>query len=86
MGPTEPEGETGDNSLDALRGVTIPPRVFVGDTEAEILFAGLTPQFVGLYQINIILPLAVVPGDEVPVVIMQGGAMSRSDVTIAVHP
>lgn len=86
LGPTEPAGVTADNSLDALRPITVPVRVFVGDAEAQVLFAGLAPQFVGLYQINIVVPLAVVPGDAVPIVIEQGGAMSRDDVTIAVRP
>jgi uncharacterized protein (TIGR03437 family) len=61
-------------------------RVIVGGAEAQVLFAGLAPQFVGLYQINIFVPLGAVPGDAVPVVIEQGGVMSRDDVTIALRP
>jgi uncharacterized protein (TIGR03437 family) len=86
LGPVDPPALTGQNSLDALREATIAPRVFVGDAEAQVLFAGLTPQFVGLYQINIFIPQAAVPGNQVPVRIEQGGVMSRSDVTIAVRP
>jgi len=86
LGPVEPVGKTGDNSLDALRSATIPLKVFVGGAEAQVLFAGLTPQFVALYQINILIPQAVVPGDEIPLSIEQGGVTSRSDVTIAVRP
>ena len=86
LGPVDPPAVTGQNSLDALRAATIAPRVLVGDAEAQILFAGLTPQFVGLYQINIAIPLAVVPGSAVPVRIEQGGVMSRGDVTMAVRP
>jgi uncharacterized protein (TIGR03437 family) len=86
LGPVEPEAVTGDNSLDALRSVTVPVRVIVGGAEAQVLFAGLAPQFVGLYQINIFVPLGAVPGDAVPVVIEQGGVMSRDDVTIALRP
>jgi uncharacterized protein (TIGR03437 family) len=86
LGPVDPAAITGQNSLDALREATIAPRVFVGDAEALVLFAGLTPQFVGLYQINIVIPEAAVPGAQVPVRIEQGGVMSRGDVTIAVRP
>ncbi|MDA1233375.1 MAG: fibronectin type III domain-containing protein [Acidobacteria bacterium] len=86
LGPTNPAGITGDSSLDALRPVVIPVKVFVGDAEAQVLFAGLTPQFVALYQINIRIPFGAVPGDAVPVVIEQGGVTSRDDVTIAVRP
>jgi uncharacterized protein (TIGR03437 family) len=86
LGAVEPPGITGDNSLDALRTVQTPVRVFVGGAEADVFFAGLAPQFVALYQINIFVPQAVVPGNEVPVRIQQGGVMSRADVTIAVRP
>lgn len=86
LGPVDPPPVTGQNSLDELRAATIAPRVFVGQAEAQVLFAGLTPQFVGLCQINIVIPQAVVPGDQVPVRIEQGGVMSRTDVTIAVRP
>ena len=86
LGPTDPPAVTGDNSLDKLRSTTVPVRVFVGQAEAQVLFAGLAPQFVGLYQINIVVPLGVAPGNTVPIVIEQGGLMSRDDVTIALRP
>ncbi len=50
-----------------------------------MLFAGLAPQFVALYQLNIIVPLGAVPGDAVPIRIEQGGLVSRADVTIAIR-
>ena len=86
LGPTDPPAVTGDNSLDKLRSATVPVRVFVGQAEAQVLFAGLAPQFVGLYQINIVVPLGAAPGNAVPIVIEQGGVMSRDDVTIALRP
>jgi uncharacterized protein (TIGR03437 family) len=86
LGPVQPPAITGDNSLDALREVETPVQVFVGEAEAAVLFAGLAPQFVALYQINIVVPQGIVPGNEVPVRIQQGGIMSRADVTIAVRP
>lgn len=86
LGPVDPPGVSGANSLDVLRSVTVPVTVTVGGAEAQVLFAGLTPEFVGLYQINIIVPFGVVPGDDVPVVVTQGGLSSRTDVTIAVRP
>ena len=86
LGPVEPEAVSGNNSVDALRAVTIPVRVFVGAAEAQVLFAGLTPQFVALYQINIVIPPGAVPGDAVPIRIEQGGVTSRPDVTISLRP
>lgn len=86
LGPTTPPGVTGNHSLDALRPVIVPVTVLVGGAEAQVLYAGLTPQFVGLYQINIRIPFGAVPGDDVPVIIQQGGVTSRPDVTIAIRP
>jgi uncharacterized protein (TIGR03437 family) len=41
---------------DPLSRPTAPVRAFVGDAEAEVLFAGLAPAFVGLAQGNFKLP------------------------------
>jgi uncharacterized protein (TIGR03437 family) len=85
LGPTDPVAVTGNNNLDALRRTTIPLKVFIGGAEAEILFSGLAPEFVGLNQIDVRVPLGTPPGAEVTVVIETGGLQSRGDVTIAVR-
>jgi uncharacterized protein (TIGR03437 family) len=85
LGSVRPPGVTGENSLDELRGITIPVQVFIGGVEAPVSFAGLNPQFVALYQINLTVPAGVQPGDAVPIQILQAGVRSREDVTIAVR-
>lgn len=85
LGATTPAARTGENSEDQLRRTSAPVKVFIGGVEAPVDFAGLAPQFVGLYQINAFIPQGVVPGPQVPVVIEQGGVRSRGDVTIAVR-
>jgi uncharacterized protein (TIGR03437 family) len=40
-----------------------PVHVFVDQEESPIQFSGLTPGFVGLYQINFVVPLDAFPGD-----------------------
>jgi uncharacterized protein (TIGR03437 family) len=62
------------------------PRVLIGGVEAQVLFSGMSPQFVGVYQVNVIVPGGVQPGDAVSLVIEIGGLQSRQDVTIAVAP
>jgi uncharacterized protein (TIGR03437 family) len=89
LGVTTPPGVTGDDSLDETgafvrRDTVLTPRVLIGGIEAQLLFSGLSPQFVGVYQINVI-PAAVTPtGDAQPLVIEMDGVSSRNDVTIAV--
>jgi uncharacterized protein (TIGR03437 family) len=55
----------------------------IGGLPAGIQFAGLTPGFVGLYQVNAVVP-AVNAGNQVTVVLTAAGQRS-SPVTIAVR-
>jgi uncharacterized protein (TIGR03437 family) len=64
--------------------VKMPVSVTIGGQSATVSFAGLAPGLAGVYQVNAQVPQAVTPGDEVAVVITQGGAQSNT-VTIAVR-
>ena len=58
--------------------------VNIGGIQVPAAFAGLSPGFVGLYQVNIQVPSGVQPGDAVPLVITQAGVNSNT-VTVAVR-
>ena len=60
------------------------PTVSIGGVPALVTFAGLAPTLVGLYQVNVLVPAGVSPGNIVPVVMSIGGATSNT-VTIAVQ-
>jgi uncharacterized protein (TIGR03437 family) len=49
-----------------------------------VVFAGMTPQFVGVYQVNIVIAAGTPTGNSVPLQISMNGVTSRADVTIAV--
>jgi uncharacterized protein (TIGR03437 family) len=57
----------------------------IGGQLARVLFAGMTPGFVGLFQVNLEVPAAAPTGTAVPIVITVGNIGSRSNVTIAVR-
>ena len=61
-----------------------PVVVTIGGVEAKVAFAGLTPFFSGLYQVNVQVRSGVAPGDEVPLVVSVGGQMSPP-VTVAIE-
>jgi uncharacterized protein (TIGR03437 family) len=89
LGLTAPRGITGANSFDSSgnfvrRDTTAPVRVRIGGMDAPVVFAGLSPEFVGVFQINATIPAGVTPGNLVPLVLEIGGRVSRDDVTIAV--
>jgi len=66
-----------------LSRTVVPVEGRVGGQVAPVLFAGLVPGFVGLYQVNVQIPSGVAAGSSVPFVLVQGDTPSNS-VTIAV--
>ena len=56
--------------------------VTIGGVSADILYSGLTPGFVGLYQINFRLPGFVPRGLEVPLTITMGANSTTVNVRI----
>lgn len=53
-----------------------PVRVFLGDQECPVSFAGLAPGFSGLYQVNVQIP-STGPSGELPLRIQQGSQTSN---------
>ena len=74
---------SGHNSLDKLRHTMVVPTVLIGGISAHVDFSGLSPEFVGVNQLNIVVPDAA-PGDSVPLQIQMGGITSPASLTIAV--
>ena len=58
--------------------------VTIGGVAAPVGFTGLTPGFVGLYQLNVQVPPGVAAGDGVPVIVSIGATTSNT-VTISVR-
>jgi uncharacterized protein (TIGR03437 family) len=67
---------------------TNPVRVIIGGTEAIPTFAGLAPGAVGLYQINVMIPIDSPAGDSIPlstrVYLADGSVVDSNTVTIAI--
>jgi len=76
LGATSPPGITGTNSLDAERMTAATPTVLIGGVQARVTFSGLSPQFVGVDQVNVVVPEDVAPASGVPIVIETGGRTS----------
>ncbi len=54
------------------------PQVRIGGKVAQVLFSGLAPGIVGLYQVNVIVPADSPTGTDVDLTIQQSGATSRT--------
>ena len=68
----------------ALQAATVPVTVALGGASIRPAFAGLTPGFVGLYQVNVQVSNAMPPSLEVPLLLQQGAASSNV-VSIAIQ-
>jgi len=73
----------GANSEDQLRATLVTPQILIGGVSAPVGFSGLSPQFVGVNQLNVTVP-NVTPGNNVPFQIMLGGITTSNSITLAV--
>jgi uncharacterized protein (TIGR03437 family) len=71
-------------SADTLAFTTQIPTVTIGGVPAPVHFSGLAPSFVGLYQVDVQVPVNVTPGPAVSLVLAIGGVASNT-VTAAVQ-
>lgn len=60
------------------------PQVTIGGVAAQVEFAGLTPGYAGLYQIDVVVPAGLAAGDDVPLTVAMP-AGDRDMATIAVR-
>ena len=63
---------------------TALPKVTIGGVDAPVSFSGLAPTLVGVYLVNVQVPDAVRPGDDIPVTLTMGTFPSNT-VTISVR-
>ncbi len=82
MGITNPavlDGMPGPSS--PLATAIVPPQVTLGGSNLALMYAGMTPGEVGVYQINVKVPTSIQGGLSIPLTIKQGGMST----TIAVR-
>jgi uncharacterized protein (TIGR03437 family) len=83
-GTTLTTGSTAPADGNPLYRTVVTPTVTLGGVAATVAFSGIAPGYTGLYQINVQIPAAVPPGDDVPLVIsMPGNASDSATIAIA---
>src|SRR5215475_4429058 len=85
LGPVNSPPADGANSSDQMRQTVNTPTVMIGGAPAQVSFCGLAPQFVGVYQLNVVVPGGASTGNTVPVQVQMGGVSSVDPVTIALQ-
>jgi uncharacterized protein (TIGR03437 family) len=85
-GQTSPEGVDGAVTGADLVRPLLPVAVRIGETDAEVLYAGSAPGFVaGVLQVNARVPASLPPG-QARVELRVGDVSSQPDVTLAIGP
>jgi len=85
LGTTDPPAIAGQLAAANPLSVTLSkPIVFVAGFSAEVLYSGLAPGSVGLYQVNARIPAGAPSGGSVPLQIVIDGSPSNT-VSIAVQ-
>lgn len=82
VSPTVADGAPASSTT--LSKVTSAVTATIGSQTAEVPFAGLAPGFVGLWQVNVVVPAGVTQGDF-PLVVSVGGQSSNA-ANVSVTP
>ncbi len=78
LGPVTNQPASGQPApSNPLAATTTTPVVTIGGQQAQVTFSGLTPGFVGLYQVNVVVPQSAGAGNQ-PITIAIGGQTSPS--------
>jgi uncharacterized protein (TIGR03437 family) len=64
FGAVAPRSNAGE-IVRSASSVILPLKVYFGDAQATVTYAGLAPGTLGLYQFNVVVP-QVAPGDSIP--------------------
>ena len=77
LGPVDNQPASGEpSSAEPLARTRVQPEVTIGGIKADVLFSGLTPGAIGLYQVNARVP-ANAPSGLQPAVITANGIASK---------
>jgi uncharacterized protein (TIGR03437 family) len=82
VSPVVPDGQPAGSN--PTSNTVNPVTVTIGGVSAPVLFAGLSPGFAGLYQVNVQMPAGIASGNQ-PVVLTEAGQQSPATVTMAVQ-
>jgi uncharacterized protein (TIGR03437 family) len=83
LGPTSPPVQAGVTTPQHS-SVTLPLQVKIGDVEAVVTFKGLLQGYIGLYQLNIVIPN--LPSGEYKIELTVDGVKNEQDLTVVVGP
>jgi len=85
LGAVTPSIDNGMPPGDTPRQTSNPATVLVGDQQGTVSSAGLSSQFVGVYQLSVVVPGGVAAAAAVPVKVQMSDTAISDPVTIALQ-
>jgi len=85
LGPVTPSPVDGAPSSDQPRNTNTVPVVMIGGISAQVVSSALSPQFVGVYVLSVVVPQGAGTGPSVPVQVQIGGAASVNLSTLTLQ-
>jgi uncharacterized protein (TIGR03437 family) len=85
FGPVTPNVPTG-TIVQGLTTLTTPVQFSIGGVPATVLYQGLAPGEIGLYQFDLVVPNNVAAGNTVPLTFTQGGVSGTQTLYVAIQP
>jgi uncharacterized protein (TIGR03437 family) len=73
FGPVSPSVGSGQPGQDSQNLTVQTPLVLFGDRPGKVLYSGLAPGLVGVYQVNVEVPADAPTGDSVSIIVGIGG-------------
>lgn len=88
FGPSAPSGGSAISPgviVSAGNTLTNPMQMSIGGTAATLQYYGLAPNYVGLYQFNVVVPTSLTTNDALPLTFSVGGNTGNQTLYTAVH-
>ena len=85
FGPVTPNVPTG-TIVQGLTTLNTPVQFSIGGVPATVLYQGLAPEEIGLYQFDLVVPNNVGAGNAVPLKFTQGGVSGTQTLYVAIQP
>jgi uncharacterized protein (TIGR03437 family) len=85
FGPVTPNVPTG-TIVQGLTTLNTPVQFSIGGVPATVLYQGLAPGEIGLYQFDLVVPNNVGAGNLVPLTFTQGGVSGTQKLYVAIQP
>ncbi len=82
LGPVDTPVPSGEPTPQSAPRTTATPQVTIGGQQAQVVFSGLSPQSIALYQVNVVVPAGIGTGPQKVVMTVNGYSSQTSTIVV----